>query len=675
MVLLMDDLDRRILALLAAGLTGSRPIAAAIGVRVRTVQYRLGRLRDAGLVESPTRGDWRPTGAGSRAALAATIPEPASSLGALDALPAEHRAVLRLIEDAVVARRKLETVYPTNWPGFVLLGRSGSGKSLIADLAARRFGLDPTSVVLDLEAAKESDLLGRLEQDPGRVWRRTASPLARPLLILEEYDKAPAGLRPVIFACLAGKSRQSLGSETIEVHATVVVSLNDDRSLARLLSDAHLRRSVVLDTGAAATADLDETARHLIRAELPLVPASLAPPADELPEAARVRLRSVLWACLTTRGWGLVDVEAISRLALGRWAHGPVDPEGAALVVAADYLLVTATRPGLVVADWAARFEAESGRLGAPITGVLDDARERQATAQGRQVVAEREALDARLELAGARERLHAGLAHELRTAPRGELTAGERATKDEARGKARLLLQAIAGARSLATLGELEERCGREVRGPLQSVAAALEGRRQAAEQARQLQGDGRRQAAERVRAGRAATQAAQRAAKSRHAAVQALYRRTVARPGEAVLAELAGARCVTPWSEQYEEETLGSRVGRSGVGRGIRSLLGSASPPPEPEPPADPWGLYPEYRQPPPAAPSGPAPRYVTKTQTWYEDRSGRQYEASDLAEWGSAAVRAVLEAAAAAEGLPPLTLPKRAAGRSGAARRRSV
>ncbi len=47
-----------------------------------------------------------------------SVPEP----GALARLPAEHRALSRLISDAIVARRALAALHTANWRGFVLLG-------------------------------------------------------------------------------------------------------------------------------------------------------------------------------------------------------------------------------------------------------------------------------------------------------------------------------------------------------------------------------------------------------------------------------------------------------------------------------------------------------------------------------------------------------------------------
>lgn len=86
---------------------------------------------------------------------------------------------------------------------------------------------------------------------------------------------------------------------------------------------------------------------------------------------------------------------------------------------------------------------------------------------------------------------------------------------------------------------------------------------------------------------ASRSRPQAAQRAAKSRHAELQRFNRQARTSPREDVLGELLDPRCPTRRSEQHEEETLVSSIAGSIIGRGIRSFLGAAGPPPEPEPP----------------------------------------------------------------------------------------
>lgn len=51
---------------------------------------------------------------------------------ALAALPtAAHRAFLRLLLDAVVARRHRRHAYPSGWPSFVAVGPTKTGKNLL----------------------------------------------------------------------------------------------------------------------------------------------------------------------------------------------------------------------------------------------------------------------------------------------------------------------------------------------------------------------------------------------------------------------------------------------------------------------------------------------------------------------------------------------------------------
>jgi len=561
--------DASLLALLAVGETRSEAIAEAMGVPVRTVRFWLGGLRDQGLVEMPSRGTWRISGAGRRAVLAASIPEPVASLDAIAELPAEHRAMLRLVEDAVVARRALAEFYPGNWSGFVLLGPTKTGKTLVASLAARRVGSDPGDVVRLLMLETPGSLLGRRVQTGAETWTTTPSPfLALPLVVLDEYDKASPELRQAAFGYLAGASRYRSEDAVLTVSSTTIITLNIEDDPGQLLPDSYLRRAVVLDTTplVAVTRDIDEVARLLSRASLPSIDPNLVPPASELSEEARRGLRLILQSCLTARGWGLVDVEAISRLALGRWAAMPDDPEAAVLGVATDYLLVSSTRAGLVQADWPARLESVVGRTDSPISETLAIARARQAAVGEREENAVRAQLDASLALAGTRERLLDALDHGLRSVARGhELTDADRATIATARGKARSLREAIGAARSLDALEDLGSRLDQEVLVPINNVANVVDARRRAASEQRRAELDRLRREADRRAGERVQARAAQQAAKRRYLDLQALYRRMTTHPGENVLAALIAAGCLVQRSEQYQEETLVSMANRS--------------------------------------------------------------------------------------------------------------
>ena len=630
----LTTIDTNILHLLATGERGSAPIADALGESRRTVQDHLAGLRDGGLVKHEQRGEWLLSGAGKRSALAAAVPEPVASIAVLDDLPAEHRAMLRLIEDAVVARRALGDVYPSNWPAFILLGPTKSGKTLLGTLAARRFGLDPIDTCRLLMRETPGSLLGRRVQTGPATLEIVPSPLlSLPLVMFDEFDKASAELRRAVFAYLDGVSRYQSEDGELDMEATVIVTLNAERDLG-LLPDAYLRRSVVLDTAPLATVvrDLDLVAATLARVVLPVVRPDLTPPAADLSADARRGLRTLLQNCLTERGWQLVDVEAVSRLVLGRSATLPTDHVAAVVSTAADYLLVTATRAGLVVDDWPLVFEQTVGPAAAAAVGVLAAARARHVAHAERQAATAGASLAAAMALAAERERLVDALDHALRAVPRGgDLTSAERATIARARGGAGPLRDAISAARSLAALAELDQRLEGDVLAPLRTVAGAIEVRRGAAVEARAEQrrqaADDRRQAGERARA-----------AKARAAQRQALYQRSTTRPEESVLDALAGAGCLTQRSEPYQDETVASRFHRGIPGDLARAIAAHTGLP----------------------TLSKPDPDYETKTRTWYEDRAGHRWWPHELVAWSSPAVDAVLEAAQAAEGLPPLTRP---------------
>ena len=670
-----SELDRDILRLLAAGETRSEPIARALGVTPRTVRRGLDRLVIAHLVESPSRGTWRLTVAGGRAAVVATVPEPAAASADLGALPAEHQALLRLVEDAVVARRALRTVHPSNWPGFVLLGPTKSGKTFLGRLAARRFGIDPDEAIVRLMRETKGSLLGRREQTGPGTWRMEPSPyLALPLVVLDEYDKASPELRPATFAYLEGSSHYRAEGDMFEVTATTIITLNAERDPSRLLPDAYLRRAVVLDTTPlrAATRDLDVVVARLERADLPRIADDLAPPGDALAEDAiaggpRDALRLLLQTCLTERGWELVDVEAISRLVLGRWATLPADLPAAVLGVVADYLLVSATRSGIVESDWPARIEAVVGAAVTPIATTLATARDRRAAVVDREADVKRAAFAVSLDLAGTRERLLHRLDSATRSTPTRTraMTAPERESFADVRGKAQPLRDAVSKARSLEALAGLEVIIESAVLTPVRTILGAIEARSQAAARAKV---DAARAKAE-IAARAKAEIAARRTLRIK---LQDLAGRTTTRPAEDVLAALIAAGCLTERREDYQEETLGSIVwhgvdaGVGAVRHGVDVITGAVrtpKPAPPSPPPAmiDPWAARLPGGLPVPPVPSGPPRYYETKTRIWYEDRGRHKYAAGELVAWGSEPVRAVLVAAAAAEGLRPLTFPK--------------
>ena len=637
--------DLLILGALADGVARTALIAARTGIIRRTVEHRLQRLREQGLATDPSRGTYRLTGAGQAKVLAARRPgliaEPDPS--ALGRLPEQHQALLRLICDAVVARRELALVHATNWPGFVVMGPSSTGKTLIAQLVCRRFGLSAASHIRVLSRETSGSIWGRRYAEEGGDWRFEPAPLlSAPFVALDEFDKATPEVRRAAEAYLQGDSVFVAEEGRAAVSATPLVLLNQDRGI-ELLPDPYLRRSVVLDTAAllSTTRDIDEVARAALAARLPTIPGSLVPPEIALPEPARLLLRSALQGCLSALGWRRVDVEGLSRVALGRWAFDPAaGPERAALAVAADYLVCTATCADEVAEDWVSRLEAASASGGEVVTALPKPA----PSARELREAEERRTHEARAALAGRRGELLASLSQALARLPRG-LTEADAVRVGGVRGRHKAWREQISAARSLEELSRLAEIVEREVLTPLREIRAGHAAAAEAAADARRSAAEAKRAAAEQLRAQREH----KKKVDADVSALQACYSKTSLTYDPRVLDELVRFGCVEARTSEYQEETMASKLRRAGrrVGQEVQRWLGPA---PAPVNPLDQLVPYVGFRTLAPQAPAPPDDReYETKTRTWYVNQSGTSYAASELQSWGSPAVRALLRAAA--------------------------
>lgn len=643
--------DAAILKLLAGGAVASTLIAERLGMKLRTVQYRLHRLAEQDLViGNEPRGMFRLSGAGHARVLATRLPlhepPPSADPGALARLPAEHHAFLRLLCDAVVARRALWSVHRSNWPGFVLLGPSKTGKTLLAELLCRRFGLDPATHIRVLPRETPGSIWGRRGSEPGGAWHFAPAPLlALPFAAFDEYDKASAELQRAAHAYLQGDSYFATEEEKAWVQATPLAILNADRGTA-VLPDPYLRRSVVLDTTplVETTADIDEVARALLGVQLERVAADVAPPEPALPEQARTLLRTGLRAALTDRGWRRVDAEPIARLALGRWATNPAGgADQAAFSVAADYLLCTATRDGEVAEDWTARLEAVATvapQQGAAAAIASAGARSRGERERREAERGEREAAQA--SAAGKREELLELIKRSLASAPR-RLADDEAPQAARARGRATYWRTTIRAARTPEELDRLEAIVRREVVEPIEAIS-----RRHATEVDTAA-------IAKRLRAERRAAERDQKAKVVKYLAwLQELYRRSDPASDRAVVDELIRLHCVEAQTYETTEETLGSKARH--VMRRAKQEVSRLVTPPRPAPAPDPIAaLYQciPYAYLGSAVPQSARPEddreYETKTWTEYLDGDGNRHTAYDLRSWRAPAVKAVLRAAA--------------------------
>lgn len=412
-------------ALAGAGDAGLRPgeLAASVGLSDRTVRETVGRLADLGLVRRDGKRKLWATAAG-RSEVGAGTPGLALAPtldAAIGCFPAEaQRAFVRLLLSAVIARHHLVDEYADGWAGFIALGPSKTGKTSIAKLVCRVYGLDELQAIRLAQDETPGSLVIRREREPAG-WRVWSSPLLElPFATIDEWDKAPDLVKRAASRLLLGHTATDFEGEPLTMRPTVLVCLNTGRDEGmRVLHEAHIRRSVVLDTTplAGLVADLDEAMHRLFQeTSVPrLTLARLRPPATSLPSDLRRLLRDELRAGLTEAGWALSDVEPLARVALGRAALTDAPLEQAVLATALDALTCAAT-VGHAQPGFSARLAPRLGARGSlvPDAGAAEEelARRRSATqATARKTTADRLAFEAERErraaiVVGAREEL-----------------------------------------------------------------------------------------------------------------------------------------------------------------------------------------------------------------------------------------------------------------------------
>jgi hypothetical protein len=326
--------DRAVLRVLAAaGETGVRPgrdLAELAGRAERTANEALRRLIEAGLAKRDGRRRAWATTAG-RTELGAeqldTLAPAAALEPALACLPAEAlRAFARLQLEAVPARWHLHRVYNDGWPGFIACGLGKMGKTAVAKLVCRVYGLEKLQAIKKAFRQTPGSLVGRRDRDSSSAtgWRLERSPLLElPYLCVDEWEKAPREVQAAAGGLLFGETADELERERFEIRPTVYTTLNTGPDGLRALHSAHVRRSVVLDTTPLRQllVDIDrEMWRLFDSGEIAIRRVSLSrlrPPAIALPAELRELLRSELRAGLTDEGWDLSDPEHIGRIVLG----------------------------------------------------------------------------------------------------------------------------------------------------------------------------------------------------------------------------------------------------------------------------------------------------------------------------------------------------------------------
>ncbi|MGN6867087.1 MAG: hypothetical protein ACTHMY_01660 [Solirubrobacteraceae bacterium] len=407
--------DGAVLAVLAAagdeGVRPGRELAERARLPDRTVREVLGRLEAKGLARRDGKRRAWATNAGRSQAGADT---PGLSLAptldvALACLPAEAlRAFARLTLSAIPARWHLASTYPTGWAGLIAMGPTKTGKTSIATLACRVYGVDELAAIRVLQHETPGALFGRRTRAGAGYRVERSRLLDLPFVCVDELDKASRELQAVAGGLLLGNAATTLEGERVEIRPTVYVTLNTGRAGLGALQAAHVRRSVVLDTAPLRQllADVDEGIARLFTGHVAIPRLTLArtrPPAPALPDELRKLLRADLRAGLTEEGWQHVDVEPLARLALGRAAITGGELEQATVATVLDYLTCAATI-GQAQPGFASQLATRLGGHGA-LAPDPEAAEEELEHPHKRQRELEHQAAATRLEFVHARSR------------------------------------------------------------------------------------------------------------------------------------------------------------------------------------------------------------------------------------------------------------------------------
>ncbi len=332
----MNAIDRQILEFCRDGFQPLKPLIGPIASG--TVYRHARRLATLGWLRKEV-ALYRTTELGLRELDAGSTRQPPDPLVGLypplaQVPTAVHRALVALVLAAAVARR--HEVRPDRHPFFVLFGATLRWKSSAGRFLCSALGLDPATHVVDCGTESGKSLSFRRDGTGAIVSRRAL--LDAPLVVLDEFLTADAGVRDALGIFLSGRLVMPVENETLIVRPVPVLTLNP-RPKGTLegrigLSAPLIRRAVLVDLDAVSMPDLaavGEVAVEAARAHPPLVLASPVADRQAFHDGIVALIRSMLVPAAHPR----VDVEIVVTLATGMTAFIPEPVAAIAYVVQA----------------------------------------------------------------------------------------------------------------------------------------------------------------------------------------------------------------------------------------------------------------------------------------------------------------------------------------------------
>ncbi len=300
-------------------------------------------------------------------------------------------------------------------PWLGLAGNPGTGKSHLGRLAVEVLG----GLEVSATTATSGEVLGRRVSTGKEVIFEPSPLLDGGVALIDELDKASGDMRGVYFQLLEGRSIIKAEGAEYPHRAAVLATWNPSKGDLAGLSEGVARRSIVLDTRdftkrlqqAFQVDGVASKAWDVLRINpVPWVNLNALrqqhPP--QMPQGTLKTARALLFDIATPQGREQSDAGILEALATGYALLG-LEPSFAIAEALHDLCMVRATRPTLIVSDWASRVGQLRARL-APVTSwALETTTEREPDAVR---LEERRKHEANIQLEARRGQLIAEIDH-----------------------------------------------------------------------------------------------------------------------------------------------------------------------------------------------------------------------------------------------------------------------